>query len=58
MHQAGVVALAQEIEKIAGGIDVGGERVAQVGIEIGEARAVGDHVERTLQARLRCGVQA
>ncbi len=28
MHQSGVVALAQEIEEVASGIDVGGERVA------------------------------
>jgi hypothetical protein len=44
MHQAGVVALAEKIEEIAGGIDIGGERVTQVGIKIGEAGAVGDHV--------------
>jgi len=54
MHQSGVVALAQEVEQVASGIDVGGERVAQVRIEIRQAGAVGDHVERTLQARLRC----
>ena len=58
MHQAGVVALAQEIEQIARRIDVGGERVAQVGIEIGEAGAVGNDVERALEARLRRGVEA
>jgi len=48
MHQAGVVALAQKIEKIVGGIDVGGKRIAKIGIEISEPGAVGDYVERAL----------
>ena len=52
MHQPGVIALAKKIEQVHCRINVRGESIAQVGIEIGQSRAVGDDVDRTLQARL------
>ncbi len=50
MHQPGVIALAEEIEETVRGIDVGRESVAQVRIEIGEAGAVRNDVERVMEA--------
>src|SRR6266481_2474035 len=52
MHQAGVIALAQKVEQVNGGIDVGRERIAQIGIEIRQASAVHDDVERFCEACL------
>ena len=58
MHQAGVVALADEFEQMGRGINVGGEGVAQVGIEVGEAGAVDDEIEGGGEAFAGGGVEA
>ena len=58
VDQPGMLAMAEKLQNVIHGVDVGGERIAQVGIEIRETRAVCDHVHRLLQPRLRFRVQA
>ena len=58
MHQAGVVALPQEVKQVQCGIHVGSERVAQVRIKIGQPRAVHHQIERLCQSRLRRLIEA
>ena len=36
MKQTGVLALADELHHLNGGVHIGGERIPQVGIEIGQ----------------------
>ncbi len=58
MHQRGVVGFAQEFHQVGCRLDVAGERIAQVGIEVREAATVHDHIDRTCQALARHGVQS
>jgi len=53
MHQPGVAALPQKVKQVDCGIHIGRKRIAQIGIEIRQARAVHNQVERFCQARLR-----
>ena len=53
-----MIAFSEEVEEIKCGVDVGGDGVAKVGIEIGEAGAVDDQVERIFKPRLRGFVHA
>src|SRR5258705_5172557 len=53
-----MIAGANKIQEMLGGLDVRRNGVAQIGIEIGEARAVYDQVERTRQAHADIFFQA
>src|SRR5712664_4338017 len=49
MHQRGMIAGANKIQEMFGGFDVGRNGIAQIGIEVSQAGAVHDQVERLLQ---------
>ena len=55
MQQGGVVACAEEFEDVGRGADVRRQRVAQVGIEIRQAGAVDDQIERAPSRRRTSG---
>ena len=50
MDQAGVVGPAHKIQDVHGGIDVGSQGIAQVGIKVGQAGAVDNQVQPAPQA--------
>ena len=53
MQQRGVIGFAKKFDQVDGGFHVAGQRVAQIGIEIGQARAVDHQIERARQALAR-----
>ena len=57
MNQAGVVAFAKEFQEPQRRVHVGVDRIAQIGIEFGQAGAVDHQVERAGQALPRRRVQ-
>ena len=42
MHQAGVLAFAEEVEQVKRGIDVRGKGVAQIRVKVRQSRAIDD----------------
>src|SRR5262249_41244189 len=50
MQQATMIGGTNKLQNVCGSVNVGGERIAQIGIEIGEAGAVNDEVQLLLKA--------
>src|ERR1700719_3001898 len=53
-----MAALAHKVEDVRCGLDIRRERVAQVGIEVREARTIDDEIERAAQALTNFGGEA
>ena len=58
MQQRGVIAFVHEMQQVIRRVNVHRERVAQVGIEIGQPGTVDDQIERPPQALLYFGSKA
>ena len=58
MQQRGVVGCAEKIDQMDRRLDVAGQRIAQVGIEIRQPRAVHHHIDHAGQPLPRFVVKA